>query len=119
MNNRKNEVRKERQQQKLDAGFVSAHYPEVESIVINMTYSQKGIQKSFPRLVNFFPDSHAFFRISCLNKECIDGGFDLTKVITTMIGNRRASVKGELNCKGDGPSANHSAIDYEVAIQYV
>jgi len=118
MNSRKNAARTERLQQRVDAGFVSTHFPEVASIVISMMYNQKGIKKSLLRTVNFFPDSYALFRIDCLNKDCVDGGFDLTQVITAMIRNHREATKGELSCEGNGPSADHSAIIYEVAIQY-
>ena len=117
MNSRKSAARTERLQQRIDAGFVANHFPDVASIVINMTYNQKGIQKSLPRTVNFFPSSYALFRVDCLSKGCIDGGFDLTQVITAMIRNRRETTKGDLSCEG-GPSLDHSAIVYEVAIQY-
>ena len=113
-NSRKNAARTERLQQRADAGFVATHFPEVESIVISMTYSQKGIAKSLPRVVNFFPGSYALFRVACLNNDCVDGGFDLTQVINTMIRNRKEAAKGDLSCE----SAEHSAIAYEVAIQY-
>lgn len=118
MVNRKNAARTERLQQRIDAGFVSAHFPEVACIVISMMYNQQGIAKSLPRVVNFFPGSPAFFRIDCLNKDCSDGGFDLTQVLNSMIRNRREAAKGKLSCEGDGASADHSTIAYEVAIQY-
>ena len=117
-NSKKNAARIERQQRKLDAGSVAAQFPEVTGIVVNMIYSQRGILKSLPRVVNFFPGSSALFRIDCLNKECVSGGFDLTQVITGMIRNRREAAKGDLSCQGDGPSADHSTIAYEVAIKY-
>ena len=107
----------ERTQQRHDAGFVAAHFPEVASIVVSMRYNQRGI-KQFLRTVNFFPSSHAFFRVSCLSKDCIDGGFDLTQIITTMIENRNQTAKGDLSCEGTGPSSGHSIIVYEVAIEY-
>ena len=112
-------VKKERQQQKLEGGFVSTHYPEVASIVINMMYSQtKGLNKSLPRTINFAPDSYAFFRVECLIKDCIEGGFNLTEPIIGMIANRDKTAKGELVCEGDD-SEEHSSITYEVVIQYV
>ncbi|HAM53841.1 MAG TPA: hypothetical protein DCP92_25280 [Nitrospiraceae bacterium] len=116
--NNKKEARAERLQQKIDAGYMSAHFPDVLSIVISMTYNQRGIAKGLPRTVNFFPGSYALFKITCLSKECVDGGFDFTNIITTMIGNRKKAAKGELGCEGNGPSPDHSAITYEVAIQY-
>lgn len=117
-NSKKNAARMEMRQRKLDAGFMADQFPGVTGIVINMIYSQKGILKSIPRVVNFFPGSSALFRVDCLNKTCADGGFDLTQVITGMIRNRREAAKGDLICEGGGPSADHSTIAYEVAIQY-
>lgn len=117
-NSRKNAARTERLQQRADAGFVASHYPEVASIVIHMMYNQKGIAKSLPRVVNFFPGSYALFRVDCLSKGCVDGGFDLNHTITTMIRNRRGAAKGEISCEGNGTSADHSSIVYEVTIQY-
>jgi hypothetical protein len=118
MNNKKNAARTERLQRRVLAGFVSAHFPEVKSIVISMMYNQSGIAKSLPRTVNFSPDSSAFFRIDCLNKDCVDGGFDLSQVLNSMIRNRREAAKGQLSCEGSGASADHSDIVYQVAIQY-
>lgn len=114
----KNSARIERQQRKVEAGFMSARFPEVASIVVNMVYDQSGIYKSLPRVVNFFPGSYALFRIDCLNKECVDGGFDLTQIITGMIRNHKGAAKGRLSCECDSLSADHSTIAYEVAIQY-
>jgi hypothetical protein len=119
MNNKRNVARAERQQQRVDAGHMAEHYPQVGLIAITMTYSQRGIAKSLPRTVNFFPGSYALFTVSCLNKDCVDGGFDFTQIITGMIGRRRETTKGELSCEGNGLSADHSNIEYEVAIQYV
>ena len=118
MNNKKNAARTERLQQKVQAGFVSAHFPEVKSIVISMMYNQSGIGKSLPRIVNFSPDSSAFFRIDCLSKDCVDGGFDLSQVLNSMIRNRREAEKGQLSCEGNGASADHSGIAYKVVIKY-
>jgi hypothetical protein len=118
MNNRKNAARTERLQQRVQAGFVSAHFPGVKSIIISMMYNQSGIGKSLPRTVNFSPDSSAFFRIDCLNKDCVDGGFDLSNVLNSMIRDRREAAKGQLSCEGNGASADHSDIVYKVAIKY-
>ncbi len=119
MNNReKQAARAERKQQKVEAGFMAARFPEVASISISMDYSQKGIRQPLPRTVNFFPNSYALFRVDCLSKECVEGGFDFTRIITSMVGKRNKASNGELGCEG-GPAQDHSAIVYEVAIQYV
>jgi len=118
MNNKKYEARTERQQHKVEAGFMAEHFPEVKGIVISMMYKQKGVAKALLRTINFFPESYAFFIVDCLSKDCIDGGFDMTRVITEMIGNRKGNTKGELGCEGNTTSAEHSTIVYEVTIQY-
>jgi hypothetical protein len=115
---RKNAAKTERQQQRIDAGLIAEQFPEVANIVVNMTYTQKGIKKSLSRIVNFFPSSYAFFRVDCLSKDCLDGGFDLSPLISTMIGKRREVAKGELSCQGESSSSDHSAIVYEVSIRY-
>src|SRR5512135_1635145 len=111
MNNKKNVSRTERMQQRLDAGSMADHFPEVASIDIRMTYNQKGI-KSLLRTFSFSPGSYAFFRVDCLSKDCVDGGFDLTHVITGMIRGRRVAAKGDLSCEGNGTPADHSGIIY-------
>jgi hypothetical protein len=121
MNNNKHAAMMERKQaimqQKCEAGSVATRFPEVASIAMNMTYNQNET-KSILRTFHFTPSSYAFFIVNCLRKDCVDGGFDLTQIITTMIRNRKVEVKGVLSCKGTDSSTSHSDIVYEVAIQY-
>jgi hypothetical protein len=53
-----------------------------------------------------------------LSSDCVDGGFDLTHIINSAIRRHDTGVKGEITCDDSGPRADHSAISYEVAIQY-
>lgn len=118
MNSRRNALRSERQQQKIDSGTVVQRFPKVAGIVIRMEYIQQGITQNMSRTMHFSPASHAFFRVDCLSKGCVDGGFDLTGKITSMIRNRKETASGEISCKGEGPVADHSRIVYEVTITY-
>jgi hypothetical protein len=121
MNNNKHaammEKKQEIMQQRRDSGSVATNFPEVANIIMHMTYNQRGA-KSILRTFNFTPGSYAFFVVNCLRQDCVDGGFDLTQVVTNMIRNRRIEVKGSLSCTGTDSSTNHSDIVYEVAIQY-
>ncbi len=117
MYNRKNEAREERLRQKLDAGLMSDRFPEVANIVVRMKYVKEGTT-SLLRTLNFYPGSHAFFRMSCLGEGCVDGGLDLTRVITMMIRNHKTSAKGELRCENKDPSAVHADMAYEVSMKY-
>ncbi len=121
MNNNKYAAMVEKKQEMIqrrhEAGSVATNFPEVATIGMNMTYNQSG-SKSILRTFNFAPNSDAFFAVNCLRKDCVDGGFDLTQVITAMIRNRRVEGKGSLSCTGTDSSTGHSGIVYEVAIQY-
>ena len=83
----------ERNQRRLDAGIISKHYPEVAGIVISMMYKQQGIANPIHRVMNFSPGSYAFFNVDCLSDDCVDGGFDMSRVITSMIRNHSESTK--------------------------
>jgi len=121
MNNNKHtammEKRQEIMRQKCEAGSVATRFPEVASIIMSMTYTQNGA-RSILRTFHFTPNSDAFFVVNCLRRDCVDGGFDLTKVITAMVRNRKVAAKGTLTCSGTDSSTGHSDIVYEVAIQY-
>jgi len=112
------EKRQEMMHQRREAGSVASRFPEVASIVMNMSYKQKGITPIL-RTFHFTPNSYAFFIVNCLREDCVGGGFDLTEVITAMIRNRKVGTKGALCCRGTDSSASHSDIAYEVTIQYV
>jgi hypothetical protein len=114
---RNNQSRIDNNQERIDAGLMSRHFPGVKSIIISMIYKQKGAN-SLCRTLNFSPDSYAFFKVTCLSDDCVDGGFNLTQVITSMIRNHSELSKGELGCDDSGPRPGHSNIVYEVAIQY-
>jgi hypothetical protein len=108
-------------QRRLAAGLISERFPKVLEIVIRMTYYQKGVNPILMvRIVNFWPSRHAYFNMDCMLKDCVDGGFDLTSVITNMIKNHEKSGKGKLICNGksDTLASDHASIAYEVSIKY-
>ena len=109
----------ERKQQEAEAGIVSAHFPEVASVVVSMTYKQMGVLEPFQRTVNFFPSSYAIFMVNCLNEGCVGGGFDFSRIVTTMVRDLKSVSRGKLRCKGCGPSADFSNVVYEIAIRYI
>jgi hypothetical protein len=108
-------------QLRLASGLVSERFPEVSDIVIHMTYYHKGVNPILMvRTVNFFPSGFAYFNMDCMIRGCVDGGFDLTSVISDMIKNHKRLRKGKLICNGknDDLASDHASIDYEIRIQY-
>jgi len=111
----------ERMQERQDAGLISQRFPEVSSIVVDMEHNRKGISDiHLLRTLNFFSDSHAYFRVECLNRDCRDctDGFHLDQVVAAMIRNHTASKEGELNCEGNSITSRHVNVSYKVTIQY-
>jgi len=110
-------------QQKIISGLVSERFPEVSSIVIRMTYYHKAVNPVLMvRTVNVIPTSYAYFNMDCMIKDCVDGGFDLTSVITDMVKHHKKLEKGKLVCSGNGKdhalASDHASITYEIKIQY-
>jgi len=104
-------------QQRIEAGLVSELFPKVTQIAISMLYSQAGALKPLSRTVNFFPESSATFKLNCLCSECVDGRFDFTKIISTMVSTRKAISKGEISCEScSAPEC--SDVAYSVTIKY-
>ena len=108
----------DKKQQNIEAGVMSARFPEVASIVISMTYKQVGVLEPFHRVVNFFPGSYALFKVNCLNEGCVGGGFDFSRIINSMVRDLKNVSKGELGCKGCAPGTDFSHLSYEVTIRY-
>ncbi len=110
-----------KKQRKLDAGLVSNLFPEVDGIVIHMTYLRKGYNPVImQRTVNVFPTTYAYFNMDCMMRGCTDGGFDLTPIITEMVREHKKLKKGKLACSGENadPVSDHTSIAYEVTIKF-
>jgi hypothetical protein len=111
----------ERTQERQGAGLISQRFPEVSSIVVDMEHNRKGISAiHLVRTLNFSSDSHAYFRVECLNRDCKDctDGFHLDQVVAAMIRTRASLKEGELNCEGNGITSRSVNISYKVTIRY-
>jgi len=114
---RRKEAWEERKRQVLAAGLMSDCFPDVSSIVVTMDYS-RGSFSSVHRTMNFYPGSHAFFKISSPGEECDEGGLDLTRFIHRMVKRNEKLAKGEFSCDHNNAAIVHPIVGYEVAITY-
>ncbi len=108
-------------QKKLAAGLLSESFPKVSSIKMHMIYCLKSSDKVFlERNINFSPTDHAYFNMECFSKECVNGGFELTPVIKSMVRTRKKTGNGKLVCKGknDSHTKGHINMSYEINIKY-
>jgi len=118
----KSDARMERTRHRIEAGLISKRFPEVSRIVVDMRHTRKGMMPlPLLRTLHFSADSHAYFHVECLNKDCKDciKGFDLDLVIASMVRSHASSKEGELDCKGDGLTSGDVHIAYKVTIQYI
>lgn len=108
-------------QNRLATGLLSERFPQVSSILINMTYYQKGVNPVLMlRTIHVQPSDSAYFNMDCLIKGCVDGGFDLTSAIKNMVKARKKTAKGKLICRGktDTSAAEHASVEYEIEMRY-
>jgi hypothetical protein len=113
--------REQRVQMDLEAGLVSEHFPNVSKITLVLTYYHVGaIPVLMVRTVNFRSDSAANYKMNCAIPGCEGGGFDLTKIIATVVKRHKKTLKGNLACNGTNESfdKNHASIDYEIIVEY-
>jgi hypothetical protein len=118
MMNSRHAARVARIEEEREAGTLAVRFPEVEKIVVTMTHLQRDI-KAIVRNRWFSPSSNAFFKMTCLSRDCIDGGFDMDRIITHMIRIRSRTGTGELDCEGNEPKACPAHVAYEIAIAYL
>ncbi len=115
------EAKLERMREKQASSLISQLFPEVSDIVVDMEHNGEGINAiRLVRTLIFSSDSHAYFRVECLNSDCKDctDGLYLDQVIAGMIRNHSSSQAGELNCEGNGLTSRHVHISYKVTIRY-
>ena len=115
---RKNEAREALTREKNNTRLISDQFPKVAGIVVRIRYMSKG-HRALKRTLNFHPESHAFFKMTCLGEGCDSGGLNLTRTITSMITNHHKSAKGEVHCINNEPSAGHADMAYNISIKYV
>jgi hypothetical protein len=93
---------------------ISDIFPKVLDITILIMHDQ------ITRTIHFWPSRDAYFNIACMQKNCVNGGFDLTSVITKMIKKQIKSHSGTQICKGkiDAKASEHARITYQITIHY-
>ncbi|HMK59900.1 MAG TPA: hypothetical protein VK452_01985 [Dissulfurispiraceae bacterium] len=107
----------EKRQQKIDADILSDVFPKVKHISINMTYNQTGVLEPLSRAINYYPGSAAIFRMHCLCSDCVEGGFEFSKIIKSMVKARKTVLKGKIGC--DSCSSPECAdVSYIIQVKY-
>ncbi len=106
---------------KLDAGLMSERFPNVEGIIIKMTYYHNSENPVLmQRTINVFSTSYAYFHMDCMIRGCTGGGFDLSSIIAKQIKKKEKTSKGKMPCKNKDAELepDHAHISYDINVQY-
>lgn len=108
------------------APIVSESYPSVSSISVTKTFHEDSGNKQIGETTIWnipIATMRALFDVEC-PMGCIDGGYDLTHEIISMIGKQETQKKGRLVCQGwqdkerEGQYRCLSDLVYEITITY-
>jgi hypothetical protein len=100
--------RETRRQAYMTARTLRDTYPEVEELVLEMT----------------FADPTAYFSVPCPSSLCIGGDFDLGSAIDDMVSGGKRKAQGKLNCQGwrdRDPNSKHGCVlelRYRFSVRY-
>lgn len=109
------------EEEEVEISLVSEIFPDIDSMVINMTYYQNLANPILMvRTINVFPSSPSEFEMPCMDDECEEGGFDLNTVISGMVKKRKRTAKGKIACAGkNAQEDDHASVSYEISIKFI
>jgi hypothetical protein len=115
-------TKKESEKEKPAPVTLRERLPSVAGVVFSMTYFQKETADTplMLRTVNFYPTSEADFNMRCMNRDCLEGGFDLTGAVLGMVRKKKRSARGEMRCSGKNKAlpADHASVSFQIAVKY-
>jgi hypothetical protein len=119
-NQKKTEARIERIRLRTESGLVSEHFPGVSHLLVRMIYRNKATPLLMIRTVNFASSDNAYFNMACMDRDCMNGGFDLTQEIDDLVKTHKDSAQGRMHCNGldKVPASCSAMIDYVISISY-
>jgi hypothetical protein len=96
------EFRKQESQRILESGSISAAFPKLKSLKVDLTFHPpNGVARSSQiKYVVNLEHAKSLFRFDCLNMECVRGDFDLSETLAEAIAAHRTTAIGEMRCHG-------------------
>jgi hypothetical protein len=110
-----------------DQPVISEKYPNVKSLTIKMTYYDDSGNRQVGETQTWnvpLTTAIATFYEDCPMWECVDGGFDLTPSVDSLIRKGESHAHGKLICQGwqDEERVGHfhclTEMHYEVLVEY-
>lgn len=99
-------------------------YTNVRSVQIDMTFVTDSGVREVDRKTSVYsvPSKYAAFDVHCFRDQCIDGGFDLSDIVFSMLQSREVKKRGRLTCQGRiGPVGSFTCLyelHYEITVEH-
>jgi len=102
-------------------------YPTIEKINIKLKFTYDGVtQWKEDQSLTYYPEDKAFFKIVCINTECVYTDFELKEEITKMVGIKERVSNGLKICNGYQDYSRYlsrgnycsTEMEYEIEIIY-
>jgi len=88
-------------QEFIRAGYIKDWYPQVKTLTFELNYRDPdGLAQPSSETYTRGPEHSAFLKIQCPYRECINGGYDLTELISDMLNNNKLECHGKVSCQG-------------------
>ncbi|WP_370090033.1 hypothetical protein [Ekhidna sp.] len=111
---------------KINSPLLKERFPQVESICISLTREYSGAYAySDIQEFTFTKSDKSYFKIDCLNPECIYSDLDFEEEIINAVNQRTQKTEGRKICHGwqDFERLNQykcqSRVDFELVIHFV
>jgi hypothetical protein len=106
---------------------IEIHYPALAEIILNLKFTYNGVVQSKEEItLKYTPKDKAFFKIECINADCVYSDLELKDEIQKMIGKKETHSVGTKTCNGYQDyrrylsRGNHCLTDmeYEIKLKY-
>jgi hypothetical protein len=109
-----------------DSASLLERFANLKALTVEIAYfdSEDRIQRGEMKYTVNVAHAKSVFRVSCPNRECVEGDFDLSADLTDAITGRHPAVSGELICQGWRNRATigrlpcHSILRYTLNLDY-
>jgi len=112
---------------KVSRPLISSVYPSISKIIVNLNFSYNGAIKhtnSYERI--YYPHDNDYFKIECINPECLDTDLDISNDIKNMVAKKSNIYEGQMLCNGfqdyERSKTNHNKclaeMKYKIEIEY-
>ena len=81
--------------------YISSAYPNVNQITLNLDFEYSGVTYiTDSRKIVLKSTDKDFFKIDCINSECVHSDLDLSEDIIRMIHTKDSYFEGHMTCNG-------------------